>query len=60
MISTKAKKMENKKEVSAILMGGLGNYMFQIAAAYAYGKRYDMTPGFNCSESTGVHQHVTT
>jgi hypothetical protein len=47
------------KEVSAILMGGLGNYMFQIAAAYAYAKRYDMHVGFNCSESSGPHKHIT-
>jgi hypothetical protein len=48
------------KEVSAILMGGLGNYMFQVAAAYAYAKRYGRTAGFNCQESSGPHQHVTT
>lgn len=41
-------------------MGGVGNYMFQVAAAYAYAKRYDMHVGFNCSESIGQHQHVTT
>lgn len=27
------------KKVSAILKGGLGNYMFQVAAAHAYGMR---------------------
>lgn len=47
-------------EVSAILMGGVGNYMFQIAVAYAYGKRFNKHVGFNCSESIGQHQHVTT
>lgn len=47
-------------EVSSILMGGLGNYMFQVAAAYAYGKRYKKEFGINCSESAGQHQHVTT
>ena len=40
-------------------MGGMGNYLFQIAAAYAYAKRHDMHVGFNCSESSGNHQHVT-
>jgi hypothetical protein len=49
----------NNREVSAILMGGLGNYMFQIAAAYSYAKRYDVHVGFNCQESIGSHQHVT-
>jgi len=47
-------------KVSSILMGGVGNYMFQIAVAYAYGKRYNKNAGFNCQESIGVHQHVTT
>jgi hypothetical protein len=47
------------KEVSTILAGGLGNYMFQIAAAYAYGKKYDREAAFNCSESRGPHQHIT-
>jgi len=49
----------NKKEVSSILMGGLGNYMFQIAAAYAYGRKYDKNIVFNCAESSGPHHHVT-
>ena len=48
------------REISSILMGGVGNYMLQVAAAYAYAKRYDMHVGFNCSESMGQHQHVTT
>ena len=47
-------------EVSSILMGGLGNYMFQVAAAYAYGKKYGKISGFNCTESSGPHQNVTT
>lgn len=40
-------------------MGGLGNYMFQIAAAYAYSKRYGFHVGFNCAESSGPHKHIT-
>lgn len=47
------------KKISAILMGGLGNYMFQIAVAYAYAKRYEMSVGFNCAESSGPHKHIT-
>lgn len=46
-------------EVSATLMGGVGNYMFQIAAAYAHGKKFNKEVGFNCSESSGCHRHVT-
>jgi hypothetical protein len=49
-----------KNKTSSILMGGLGNYMFQVAVAYAYSKRYNKSLGFNCQESSGVHQHVTT
>ena len=45
--------------VSTILQGGLGNYMFQIAATYVYGKKHNKTIGFNCSESISVHKHVT-
>ncbi len=48
-----------KNEVSSILQGGLGNYMFQVAVAYAHGKKYNKYVGFNCSESNGPHQHVT-
>jgi len=47
-------------EVSSKLMGGLGNCMFQIATAYAYGKRFNKHVGFNSRELTVVHQHVTT
>lgn len=48
-----------KMDISSVLMGGLGNYMFQIAAAYAYAKKYDMHVGFDCSESSGPHRHIT-
>ena len=47
-------------EVSSILMGGIGNNMFQVAAAYAYAKRLGNHVGFNCAESSSPHQHVTT
>ena len=47
------------KTVSSILMGGLGNYMFQIAATYAYARKHNMNFGFNCSESSGPHKHIT-
>jgi hypothetical protein len=44
---------------SSILQGGLGNYMFQIATTYAYGKKHNKTIGFNCFESISVHKHIT-
>jgi hypothetical protein len=47
------------KEVSTILMGGLGNFMFQVATTYAYGKKYNKSVGFNCQEARGPHKHVT-
>jgi hypothetical protein len=47
-----------KKEVSAILMGGLGNYMFQVAAAYAYSKKHNMEVGFNAQQARGPHKDV--
>jgi len=48
------------KEVSSILMGGVGNYMFQVAAAYAYGKKHSKKAVFNIAESMGQHQHLST
>ncbi len=51
--------MNSKTEISAILMGGLGNYMFQIAAAYAYGKKYNKELVFNMQESSGCHKHIS-
>lgn len=46
-------------EVSSILMGGLGNYMFQIATAYAYGKRFNKNAIFNGAESIAPHKHIS-
>lgn len=44
-------------DTSAVLMGGLGNYMFQIAAAYAYAKKYDRKLGFSAQQAIGPHRH---
>lgn len=46
-------------EVSTKLAGGLGNYMFQIAAAYAYGLKYEKSPVFTVNDSFVVHKHIT-
>ena len=37
--------------VTARLKGGLGNQMFQIAAAYAYAKDYDVEFGISQNRS---------
>jgi len=42
--------------VSVRLQGGLGNQMFQIATAYAYGKRFNFKPKFNFGGCVTVHQ----
>jgi len=47
-------------EVSIKLAGGLGNYMFQIAAAYAYGLKYNKKAIFTFESSFVVHKHITT
>lgn len=46
------------KEVTVGLAGGLGNFMFQIAAAYAYGKRFGKKAGFSAQQSRGVHKPI--
>ena len=46
------------KEVTVGLAGGLGNYMFQIAAAYAYGKRFGKKAGFSAQQSRAVHKPI--
>ena len=46
------------KKVSAILKGGLGNYMFQVAAAHAYGMKHERECEFNCQEASGPHKNI--
>jgi hypothetical protein len=48
--------MKDRLGVTAALMGGLGNFMFQVAAAYAYAKRYDRDVGFSAQQARGPHQ----
>lgn len=38
--------MDNVEYVSCVIQGGLGNQLFQIAAAYDYGFKYNKTPIF--------------
>jgi len=43
-------------KVTTKLQGGLCNYLFQIAAAYAYGLKHGKTPVFSLQNSTVVHK----
>lgn len=43
-------------EVSTMLAGGLGNFMFQVAAAVAYAKRYGRVVGFSGQQARGPHK----
>ena len=44
--------------ISANLMGGLGNYLFQIATAYAYGLNNEKQPLFNTETTVRVHKDI--
>lgn len=46
------------EEVSVKLVGGLGNYMFQIACAYAYSLENNKKPIFTKDDSMIVHKHL--
>lgn len=47
------------KKVVSTLNGGLGNYMFQVAVAYAYSKRFGKElSAFSGQQSRGVHRHI--
>lgn len=45
--------------VSIKLVGGLGNYMFQIACAYAYGLKHNKKPVFATDDSVVIHKHLS-
>lgn len=45
-------------EVTVKLAGGLGNYMFQMACAYAYGLKNDKKPVFTTDDSVVIHKHI--
>ena len=48
--------IEGKKYVSVELMGGLGNMMFQLAAAYALAKKYNHTLLLNPNHVGTLHK----
>lgn len=50
--------VKNEKIVTANLMGGLGNYLFQIAAAYAYGLKHGHKAVFNPQTSQQIHRNI--
>lgn len=45
-------------EVSIKLQGGMGNYMFQISAAYAYGLKHNKNSFFTIDDAVLVHKHI--
>lgn len=49
--------MEN---VKIKLVGGLGNYLFQIAAAFSYSKKYNKSLFLTKEDSVVIHKHVDT
>lgn len=51
---------QQQSKISSILMGGLGNYLFQVSAAYAYGKKHSKQLVFNHLISSGPHNKVET
>lgn len=47
------------EEVSVKLVGGLGNYMFQIACAYAYALENNKKTIFSMDDSLVIHKHLS-
>jgi len=47
-----------KNIVTSQLAGGLGNYLFQIAAAYSYALKHGKKPVFNTNLSIKVHRGI--
>ena len=45
--------------VGCNLKGGLGNYMFQIAATVAYGLEHHKDPTFNLNSAQQIHRHTS-
>lgn len=50
---------KNMNEVSIKLQGGMGNYMFQIAATYAYGLKYNKKSFFTINDAVLVHKNIS-
>jgi hypothetical protein len=51
-------KKTSMSEVSVKLIGGLGNYMFQIAAAYAYSLKHGKQMVLTTDDSIVIHKHL--
>ena len=47
-----------KNIITSKLKGGLGNYLFQIAAAFSYSKKYNKKLLFNSSDVYVVHKNI--
>jgi hypothetical protein len=47
-------------EVSIKLQGGLGNFLFQIATAYAYSKKFNKELSLSKEEAVVVHKNIDT
>ncbi len=48
-----------KSKVTVKLVGGLGNYMFQIACAYAYGLKHNKELILTTDDSVVIHKHIS-
>lgn len=48
------------EEVTITLQGGLGNYMFQIATAHAYGLKHNKKPVLTTGDSVVIHKPLDT
>ncbi len=46
--------------ITSNLIGGLGNYMFQIATTYSLSIDYGIENIFNINDNLKVHNHITT
>ena len=46
--------------ITCNLMGGLGNYLFQIAVAYAYGLDFKKNLILTTDDSVKIHNHLLT
>lgn len=48
----------NTKKVTTKLQGGIGNYLFQIAVAYSYSRKYNKELIFSKEDTLVVHQKI--
>lgn len=57
-LSVLKKYKKNMNEISIKLQGGMGNYMFQIAATYAYALKYNKNAFFTINDAVLVHKNI--